>query len=292
MFYSIYIGYDASAHLSEETQNASWNAPIGVLMSVGASAIFGFFLILSLLFSIQNFEKTVDSEVEQPVVQILIDIFGEKGAIALMTLVILCVWHAGLFSMTSNSRMMFGFSRDGGLPHLFTHVDARFQSPIRTIWLAATLSFLLAIPSLGSEVAFAAATSIATIGLYISYGLPILVGLLYPGNFKKGPFNLRFASRIVALVAVCYVFFLTIILCLPQQNPVNSQTLNYTPVAVGIVALWAFGSWFLWARRWFTGPIKQIEAERMGISVTEPGALEQAEAEGKLNGKISINASS
>ena len=34
--------------------------------------------------------------------------------------------------MTSNSRMMFAFSRDGALPHFFHKVDAKFQSPIRT----------------------------------------------------------------------------------------------------------------------------------------------------------------
>lgn len=83
-------------------------------MSIGVSAVFGFFLIISLLFSIQDFDKTVASDVGQPVVQILIDIFGNNGAIVLMTLVMVCVWHCGLFSLTSNSRMMYGFSRDRG----------------------------------------------------------------------------------------------------------------------------------------------------------------------------------
>ncbi|EMC95044.1 hypothetical protein BAUCODRAFT_73125 [Baudoinia panamericana UAMH 10762] len=247
-------GFDASAHLSEETRRASWSAPIGVLTSIICSAFFGFFLLLCLLFSIQDFDSTVDSEVGQPVLQILLDIFGEDGAIVLFTLVIICVWHCGLFSLTSNSRMMFAFSRDHGIPRFFHKVDERFQSPIRTVWLAATLAFILGLPSLGSSVAFAAATSIATIGLYISYGLPILIGLLYPRNFKKGPFNLGAFSRPVALVACLWIGFITIIFCLPNVNPVTSQTLNYTPVAVGIVALWAFGTWFLSARKWFTGP--------------------------------------
>ncbi len=83
-------------------------------MSIGVSAIFGFFLLVSLLFSIQDFERTVASDIGQPVTQILIDIFGDSGAIALMTLIIVCVWHCGLFSLTSNSRMMYGFSRDRG----------------------------------------------------------------------------------------------------------------------------------------------------------------------------------
>lgn len=60
-------------------------------------------------------------------------------------------------------------------------------------------------------------------------------------------------------------------------------------MAVGIVALWAFGSWFLWARRWFTGPVRQIQAERLGIDLEEPGALERAEAEGKLGNNVDID---
>ncbi|PSK36097.1 GABA-specific permease [Elsinoe australis] len=271
-------GFDASAHLSEETRKASWAAPLGVLTSIFCSALFGFFLILCLLFSIQDFDGTVNSEVGQPVLQILLDIFGEDGAIALFTLVIVCVWHCGLFSLTSNSRMYFAFARDRGIPKFFAHVDERFQSPIRTIWLGVFLSFCLALPSLGSAVAFSAATSIATIGLYISYGLPILIGLLYPKNFHKGPFNLKMASRPVALVAVLWICFITVVFCLPSLNPVDSQSLNYTPVAVGIVAAGAFGSW-IWARKWFTGPIRQIEAEAHGVNIEEPGALEKLEAE-------------
>ncbi|OQO08580.1 hypothetical protein B0A48_06450 [Cryoendolithus antarcticus] len=272
-------GFDASAHLSEETHNASRSAPYGVLMSVGVSALFGFFLILCLLFSIQDFDATVGSQYLQPVLQILLDIFGENGAIALFTLIIVCVWHCGLFSITSNSRMFFSFSRDRGIPHFFHHVDKRFKSPIRTIWLAVLLAFLLALPSLGSSVAFAAATSIATIGLYISYGIPIMIGLIWHKNFVKGPFNLGVLSRPIAAVACLWIGFITIVFCLPSLNPVTSQTVNYSCVAVGIVGIFAMGSWFLWAHKWFTGPIRQIEAEALGIDIDTPGALEQLEME-------------
>ena len=125
-------GFDASAHLSEETNNAGWAAPLGVIMSIGVSALFGFFVILSLLFSIQDFDRTVSGPVGQPVAQILIDVFGENGATVLFVLILVCVWHCGLFSMTSNSRMMFAFARDGGIPQFFHKVDERFRSPIRT----------------------------------------------------------------------------------------------------------------------------------------------------------------
>lgn len=81
-------GFDASAHLSEETQNAARSAPIGVMTSIICSAVFGFFLIVCLLFSIQDFDGTVGSSTGEPVLQILLDIFGEDSAILLFTLII------------------------------------------------------------------------------------------------------------------------------------------------------------------------------------------------------------
>lgn len=71
---------------------------------------------------------------------------------------------------------------------------------------------------------------------------------------------------------------MTIIFCLPTLNPVNSQTLNYTVVAVGIIAVFSVVLWFAWARRWFVGPLRELqEAERLGVDITEPGALEAKE---------------
>lgn len=203
-------GFDASAHLSEETHNAEWSAPIGVLVAIGCSAIFGYFLLLCLLFSIQDFSATVDPNQNygQPVFKILVDVFGKDGALVLISLIIICVWHCGLFSLTSNSRMMFAFSRDRALPRFFDHVNSRFQSPERTICLAAALAFVLALPSLGSSVAFSAATSIATIGLYISYALPILIAVIWPRNMAKGPFNMGVFSRPVGIISCSWVCFL------------------------------------------------------------------------------------
>lgn len=282
-------GFDASAHLSEETRRASWSAPIGVVSSVGFSAIFGLLVLLSFLFSIQDFQTTLSSTYGQPVLQILLDVFGEDGALVLFSLIIICVWHCGLFSMTSNSRMMFAFARDGGIHPFFHRVDARFRSPIRAVWLAATLSFILALPSLGSDVAFAAATSIATIGLYISYGIPILLGLIWHREFiaMKGPFNLRGFSRLVAFIAVGWILAITVIFVLPTANPVTSQTLNYTVVAVGIIAIGATSAWVFWARKWFTGPAAEVtEALRFGVDLTEPGAFENKEKETRATGAL------
>ncbi|TFK38346.1 APC amino acid permease [Crucibulum laeve] len=273
-------GFDASAHMTEETRNAAMSGSIGIIMAIGVSAILGWFLLLGLLFSIQDLDATLDPETGQPVTQIFLDTVGENGAIVLMVIVIGAMYFCGTFSITSNSRMMYAFARDGGIPgHKFlSKVSPRWKSPIRTVWLACTLSFILGLPSLGSSVAFSAATSIATIGLYISYGIPIALRVVYRDQFVRGPFHLGAFSYPVAITAVAWIMLISIVFILPQVNPVDSQTFNYAIVAVGIVITYSVGFWLLSARKWFTGPVKQIAAEEMGIDVMVPSKNEKAAA--------------
>ncbi len=70
--------------MTEETHNAAVAGPIGIIMAIGVSAVLGWFLILGLLFSIQDLDGTVNSATGEPVAQIFLDTVGEKGAIVLM----------------------------------------------------------------------------------------------------------------------------------------------------------------------------------------------------------------
>ena len=91
------LGFDASAHLCEETRKAVRDAPLGLLSAIAGSCVIGFFLILALLFSIQDFERVRRSQL--PVLTILEDACGKQGGLVLMVLIMLCVWHCGLFSL-------------------------------------------------------------------------------------------------------------------------------------------------------------------------------------------------
>ena len=70
--------------MTEETRNAAMSGSIGIITAIGVSAILGWFLILGLLFSIQDLDGTLSSSTGQPVTQIFLDTVGERGAIALM----------------------------------------------------------------------------------------------------------------------------------------------------------------------------------------------------------------
>lgn len=94
------LGFDASAHLCEETRKAVRDAPLGLLSAIAGSSVIGFFLIVALLFSIQDFQAVRTSPL--PVLKILMDACGEGGGLVLMVLIMLCVWHCGLFSLVRN----------------------------------------------------------------------------------------------------------------------------------------------------------------------------------------------
>ena len=173
---------------------------------------------------------------------------------------------AGSRATSSSARSTRSTSRPSALVSLLTLAHLGPLDPTSTVWLACVLSFILGLPSLGSAVAFSAATSIATIGLYISYGVPIALRVAYAPRFVRGPFHLGAFSFPVAIAAVLWICFITIAFVLPEENPVDSQTLNYAVVAVGIVVTYSLGFWVISARKWFTGPVKQIAGECAGRS--------------------------
>jgi hypothetical protein len=107
----------------------------------------------------------------------------------------------------------------------------------------------------------------------LTAGLPIALRVIYADRFTRGPFHLGKLSFPIAIAAVLWIAFISIVFCLPELAPVNSQTLNYAPVAVGIVLTYALGFWAVSARRWFAGPIKQIAGTRRATPALPPCVL-------------------
>lgn len=116
-------------------------------------------------------------------------------------------------SVTSNSRMLWSFARDGGMPFssVWASVNGFLGVPLNAVWFMVTVAFCLGLPLLKSTVAFSAVVSIATIGLYISYGIPILIRITYcRKQFVPGPFSLGRFSLPVGIIAVTWISFITV----------------------------------------------------------------------------------
>lgn len=253
-----YTGYDASAHVAEETKNAAIAAPRGIVTSVAVSVVGGFILLYSITAAITDKSEAgltalAASDTGLPPAQVFLDSLNSP-TVAKFLLFIVCIaqFFCGMASVTANSRMSYAFSRDKALPgsRLWSKVNPRTGTPTNSIWLCVCLSILLASPAIFSTTAYLAVTSIAVIGLYIAYVIPVFLRRVST-EFTPGPWNLGRWSPFVGWVAVVWVIIICILFVLPPAAPVTISTFNYAPIAVLVVLIFAFVSWQLAGRHNF-----------------------------------------
>jgi amino acid permease (GABA permease) len=260
-----FTGYDASAHMTEETHNAARSGPRGIVMSILVSLIAGWILLIGITFAIQHYTAELTSATGVPPAQIFIDAVGATGGKLLLLIAIGAQLFCGMSSITANSRMIYAFSRDGALPAsgVWHRVNKRTRTPTNAIWLAAVGALILGLPYLWNSYAYAAVTSIATIGLYIAYVTPTFLRLRQGAAFRAGPWNLGRWSRIVGIIAVTWVVFITILFVLPEASPITVANFNYAIVALLVVIGFAGIWWLVSAKNWFTGPRVQGSPEEL-----------------------------
>src|SRR5690242_2627731 len=127
-------GYDASAHMSEETRSASLGAAWGMVMSVVVSVVFGFLLLVAVTFAIP---AKGPSDLSAFIVQsIWRDSMGAHWAEFCIFIAVVAQCFCTIASTTSASRMMFAFSRDRAVPghQLWRRVSKRDRIPVYTVW--------------------------------------------------------------------------------------------------------------------------------------------------------------
>ncbi len=267
-----FTGYDASAHMSEETHNADLAAPRGIVSSIVISLVAGFVLILAITSVIPQDPATYTALAANYAAPVAIwtAALSRVGAELLLLIAVVAQAFCGMASVTANSRMLYAFSRDGAVPghKYWHHINPRTRTPTNSIWFCVTFAFILAIPSLWSSVAYAAVTSIATIGLYIAYVLPTLLRRLQGKRWQGGRWSLGRWSPVVGWIGIVWVAFISVLFMLPEVafSTIGHDNFNYAPVAVGVVLIFSGTYWLVSARHWFTGPkVQGSEAELESI---------------------------
>ena len=275
-------GYDASAHMSEETRNASRSAAIGMVMSVVVSVIFGFILLVAVTFAIPGPVGDTASQYGFAVQYIWQTSMGDKWAEFLLVIACVAQFFCGLASVTSASRMMFAFSRDRAIPgyQLWRQVSKKERVPVNSIWAICFMSWALMLPTLKNPiVGYAVGTSIAVIGLYIAFVLPIILRYRAKENFERGAWHLGNHYKWIDPLAIGWIVLICILFLLPlfpDGIPGNSAVVgshfllnvnwidvNYAPLTVGGAFLLFGGWWVLSAKNWFKGPVRMGTEEEL-----------------------------
>jgi amino acid transporter len=247
-------GYDASAHVTEETKDPTRNAPWGIFLSVLVSGVVGYAMLVAVTLAIGDLRATAGAP--NPFIHVLVSTLGERLGNALVWMVMGAMWFCGLASVTSNSRMLFAFARDGGLPFstVIARVSPRWKSPHVAVWVSVAAAFGVA---LWAE-AYAAMVALSTLALMVSYAAPIAIGwwARRRGRWRRfGPWDMGRLSPSVNLVALAWVGVASVLFVLPP-NQLAGKTF------AGCVALLAV-YWFGWMRARFAGPkVSLVDEER------------------------------
>jgi amino acid transporter len=240
-------GFDASAHTAEETLAAAVNAPRGIVHSVVVSGVFGWVMLCAVILAAPNLREAANQG-DGAFCHIVNAVFARHSHVAVVIFIgiALAQYLCGLATVTSASRMLYAFARDGGIPAApwLRQVHTRWQTPVPAIWLTAGLSIVFTVTTQMYETI----SSTCAVLLYISYVLPTALGCWAYGRTwtKMGPWSLGAWYRPLAVLCIlgCGVLFVI------GVQPPNRVALWVVLGIVGVLLLW----WFAVERRRFRGP--------------------------------------
>jgi amino acid transporter len=249
-----YTGYDASAHVAEETVMARKNSAWGVFLSVAVSAVVGYLLLMILTWCIPNRDAAATANHPYPVLQVVDGNLSRFVANIIAVIIGGAMWLCGCSSITSMARMWYAFARDDGMPgsRLIKKVQGRYRTPVWSILITSALAVLICIYS----AAYPVVTSISTIALYLAYVIPIYLNWrnkrLNRGEFttpETAPWNLGRWGKPINVIAILWTAFITVVFSLPPN-----ELVLWTMLLVGLLLLIY---WKGYAERRFKGPVAQ-----------------------------------
>jgi amino acid transporter len=280
-------GYDASAHLSEETRSAANAAAKGIWRSIFYSGIGGWILLLAFLFAVQK--ETAVTAGGGGVALIFTQALTTNWASLVLGIATLGQFFCTVACMTSTTRMLFAFSRDGAVPgsQYWSKLNAN-RVPVYGVIASAVIAVVLTLPALVKvdingapvPVAFNAVVSIGVVGLYVAFAIPIWLRWKAGSRFKPGGWTLGSKYRWMCIVAVAEIAITSIIALMPTSAGGAPwypgfawKYVNYTVLVVpgALILLWVY--WHASVKNWFTGPKVTIDLP-VGVSSAQEIGLE------------------
>jgi amino acid transporter len=269
-----YTGYDASAHVAEETVGARMASAWGVFLSVAVSAVVGYVFLVALTTHLPNlstlFPNPLPSDLTNAsqyyfgggvaVISILVYNLGDTIGNLLSAGIAIAMAFCGLSSVAAAGRMLYAFSRDDGIPGSgwLKKVSHRYRTPANSLAAIVVVSWLFTVAAfiVGTGTAIIIITAISTIFLYAAYGVCIYLGATTREWHEHRVWSLGRWSTAVAYIAMFWVLVLMVLFSFPTSGNIS------WPFMIGTLALLVV-YYFGWARRRFQGPRIMGEEEQL-----------------------------
>jgi amino acid transporter len=258
-----YTGYDASAHVAEETVGARVASAWGIFLSVAVSAVVGFLFLLALTTHLPNLSALFPASLDDSatysqyyfgggvaVIEILKYNLGQLGDL-LSAGIAIAMAFCGLSSVASAGRMLYAFSRDDGLPGSGWLKKVSLTAIVVISWVFSVAAFIV-----GTGTAIVIITAISTIFLYAAYGVCIYLGATTDGWLKERVWSLGRWSKPIAWLAIAWCVVLMFLFSWPTSGNIS------WPFMIGTVVLLVI-YYFVWARARFKGPHAMGDSEEL-----------------------------
>lgn len=261
-----YTGYDASAHVAEETVGARLASAWGVFLSVAVSAVVGYIFLFALTTHLPNLSTLFPAELNADtlpnssqyyfgggvaVISILTYNLGDFLGNLLSAGIAVAMAFCGLSSVAAAGRMLYAFSRDDGIPMSgwLKKVSHRYRTPANALAGIVVVSWLFTLLAgyIGGGTAIVIVTAISTIFLYAAYGVVIYLSAVTDDWRKERVWSLGRWSRPVAWVAIFWVIVLLFLFAWPTSGNISWP---FMVAVVGFLLVYYYG----WARQRFAGP--------------------------------------
>ncbi|CCX34321.1 Similar to Uncharacterized amino-acid permease C1039.01; acc. no. Q9US40 [Pyronema omphalodes CBS 100304] len=212
------LGYDSPARMAEEIPNPQKNVPRTMIGCVVLGAASGFIFCLALLSS-------------------------KVAAIVLLMFPLGCILVCTVMIMTSASRLIWAFARDGGLPFSgwMAKVHPTLKVPVNSIIASFVVTTVYGILYFAGTSAIPAIVSSATVAMGLANAFPIFVNMCRgrKGLPKDRAFKL---SEPVALVlntvGMLFTAFTTMLFLFPPVGPnVKASNMNYAVVPLALMVV-------------------------------------------------------
>ncbi|THX46966.1 amino acid transporter [Aureobasidium pullulans] len=234
------IGGDSTVHLGEEIKNASRTLPLSMVFTSLMNYAVRFIMTITVMYVSSSFDQAIADATGESYVAVIYAATQSKTATTILTVIILVLFFCtAINTVTTSSRQLFAFARDGGLP--FSDNEPRTGLPINALLTTFGVTFVLSWIICGSNIAFQNITSITIVGLLLSYGTTIAT-MLYrrwsdvalPAARWRYP---RAIGYLVNVLALCFISIAFIFAYFPTAPNPSAESMSWTVVVTLAVVI-------------------------------------------------------
>lgn len=262
-----FLGLDGATHIAEEIPNPERTVPRVIVMIMVIGSATGIPWTVAFLFSTTDLDQVSGALI--PISEVFLQSIRSQAAATFFTVWVCFVYYGALVCLVTSGRLIWAFSRDGGLPYsrTFSRIHHTLRVPANATILAGVFIILFGLLYIASTTAYNSIVGLAIMAGNITYTIPQTIVLIRGRHIlPKRYLNLgRVAGLFCNGFSTFYTLLYIVLFCFPLQTPVTAASMNYQAVVLIAALVFVCFLWWGGKRHTFQGP--DIEGDDRDVGV-------------------------